>query len=241
MNRIKRYITLCCACVLVCLPCLMKAQTDDAPVKAADVYSEGLIDAMKTYMDTFGDSKADNADAIISKVLDTLTPLINDNEDIANLYQVVLRRYAALALEKGNIDRWLELNKEDYLVTKQWYMKNPEKFAKNMQSALVTMTTCYIDEHQWDKAEATANEAQMLLGQIQNLPEIKKLENQFLIDYYLTYIWSARGHLKNTLKFGRKALEEHIALEKSAGGKEYYSEERGHLEDEILAKCRTGR
>lgn len=240
MNVIRPYIAIFLL-ILTGHTYMAMAQSEREEIKSADIYSEGLIDAMKNYMDIFGDTKADNADAIISKVLDTLTPLINDNEDIAHLYQEVLRRYAALALDKGNVNRWLELNKEDYLVTKQWYMKNPQKFAKNMQSAMITMTTCYIDEHRWDDAEKMANDAQMFLDRFEDLPEFKRLENQFLIDYYLSYIWSARGHLKNTLKFGRKALDEHIALEKSDGGKEHYSEERAYLEDEILAKCRTGR
>lgn len=241
MKTISRYIAIF-ALILTGHTGIMLAQSaGNEDVKAADIYSEGLIDAMKSYMDAFGNTKADNADAIITKVLDTLSPLINDNEDIAHLYQEVLRRYAALALDKGNVNRWLELNKEDYLVTKQWYMKNPQKFAKNMQSAMITMTTCYIDEHRWDDAEKMANDAQMFLDNFEGLPDFKRLENQFLIDYYLACIWSARGHRNNTLKFGNKAVQDHIELEKTEGGQNLYSEERAYLEDEVLAKCRIGR
>ena len=135
MKVIRQY-TVICACLIISFSGILKAQSTDRPnvqiqtggtqastphteLKTADIYSEGLIDAMKNYMEAFGDSKADNADAIISKVLDTLSPLINDNENIANLYQMVLKRYAALALENGNIERWLKLNKEDYLQVKQ--------------------------------------------------------------------------------------------------------------------------
>mgnify|MGYP003291052224 CR=1 FL=1 len=257
MKVIRQY-TVICACLIISFSGILKAQSTDRPnvqiqtggtqastphteLKTADIYSEGLIDAMKNYMEAFGDSKADNADAIISKVLDTLSPLINDNENIANLYQMVLKRYAALALENGNIERWLKLNKEDYLVTKQWYNKNPEKFAHDMLRTSLAMTGCYIDEHQWDNAEKMAEETQQLMLKLDNLSEQQTIESQFLIDYYLACIWSAKGHRNKTFQFATKAVEDHVKLEKTAEGQNKFTEERSYLEDEILAKCRTGR